>query len=320
VGSIRQAGADRLERYLRRHPYRVAWVAERLSAHTLADRADAVRSGGDLVPIRIPPGPGDLRARRIKMWRNHGRDLVVDALRQGWRQFETPTLDQFIAEVRAAPSQLMDVGANTGLYSLLAIAVGARHAHAFEPLPATAEQLHRNIAENHMFGRITPVDNAVSDAEGTATLYVPPPSFGDPIESSASLSPAFKETIAEQLQVPVTTLDAYWTGIGRPNVGVVKIDVESREADVLDGAHELVEQQRPVIFYELLPAGDAERIAAFARKHDLVDSYASPVEVVFNQPIQHMPHAWNHVLVPREKLQRAIDRYSALDLVCTVLP
>jgi FkbM family methyltransferase len=298
----------------------VSSAAERFGAQTLADHADDVLGAGDIVAVRIPHGSNDLRSRRIKMWRHGDRDLIAASLRQGWRMFEHPLPDLFVTEVRHNHGAVFDVGANTGLYSLLGAACGAQSVHAFEPYAPVAELLRRNLAINASRCSIHVVESALAAHEGRAVLYVPEPTADNAIESSASLSATFKEIVVEALsvEVEVTTADSYWRSVGSPHVSVMKIDVESRESDVLLGANQMIASDRPIIFYELLIPGDAQAISAFAVEHNLIDMYASSTEIVVNTPIDFHSDAWNHVLVPWEKLDYTVDRYRRLGIKVTL--
>ena len=309
-------------RVLTRHPgalIAAARATDALGTHTVSDHLFRVGGGRDAVVVRLPAGRTDLRSRRIAMWSHGDRDLIARALRGGFGAFEPPMPAVYVTEVRAGTGAVYDVGANTGLYALLAAAVGSPAVEAFEPYPPVLELLHRNLALNHGVGRVHVHAEAVGSEEGSATLYVPPPAPNDPVETSASLSPTFKESVAQEVVVPVTTLDAHWSASGRAPVNVVKVDVESREADVLDGAREMLAGARPLVFFELLPAGEPERITALARELDYVDGYLSPTEIVLGGVIEHHPDAWNHVLVPVERVGAFAGRARDIGLVVTLL-
>lgn len=62
------------------------------------------------------------------------------------------------------------------------------------------------------------------------------------------------ETATEQYTVDVVTLDSLFLKPGMPNVDVIKIDVEGGELDVLNGAHKLISEQRPLMLIEVANA------------------------------------------------------------------
>lgn len=70
------------------------------------------------------------------------------------------------------PFQLIDIGANQGLYSLLAAQnTNCIEAVAFEPVSTTFKLLKKNISLNGTSSRITPINAAISDQAGIATLF-----------------------------------------------------------------------------------------------------------------------------------------------------
>jgi FkbM family methyltransferase len=237
------------------------------------------------------------------MHRVGGRDQSVLALEDDWRTFEAPMPAVFWALCCGLPGHVVDVGANTGIYALIAL-LSDRHREvtAFEPVPAIRQLLAANMALGGHTKRACLLGAAVGAESGAATLFVPPSASDDYVETSASLSADFKGVPGDEIQVPVTTLDAWWTGAGSPAVSVVKIDVESREYDVLRGADRLVAAQQPVLFYELLPQGDAQGIGSWARDRDLVDVRLRPDRAVVGAEPIFDRAAWNHMLVPQSQL------------------
>lgn len=135
----------------------------------------------------------------------------------------------------------IDVGAYTGLYSIVAAKRGAR-VFAFEPMVANYWRLGVNIALNKVF--VTTKQCAVSDYEGTATLrYNPrvPLTTGASLEIGISANEKTVETLC-------TSLDA----LAFQNVAVIKIDVERHELHVLRGAVQTIERDRPAMLIETL--------------------------------------------------------------------
>ncbi|MBX9243460.1 FkbM family methyltransferase [Actinotalea ferrariae] len=292
-------------------------LLEMAGAHTLADRLDRRRAGGEVVALRLPADVHDVRSHRVKALRRAGTDQCVEAFHQGgWWGYERPLPDVFLATLRGAPGVVLDVGANTGVYSLIASTVRGASVHAFEAFPPVAALLRENLALNRTSARVTVVDRAVSDSEGSIELFVPPDS--GLVETSSSIDAGFKEG-STPITVPTVTLDAYWTSLGRPPVTLVKIDVEGAEHRVLAGAHELVGRARPVLFLEVLPGAHFEDLEVFLGRHGLVDVRLSQWEAVVGDAVIHHGLAWNHAFVPAERLEEFLAPLPRLGLKVTRL-
>ena len=72
---------------------------------------------------------------------------------------------------------VLDIGANLGLYSLVAAALG-RNVLAVEPVPSTLLRFHKAIKLGHFEKRITVLQNIVSDKHGTVSMAVSPSNKG----------------------------------------------------------------------------------------------------------------------------------------------
>ncbi len=280
-------------------------VLDRLGAHDAAARLQRARAGEGVVVVEVPTA----RASRVEMHRLGGRDQVARALHAGgWSAFEPP-LPSFVAHLMEREGGvLLDVGANTGLYSLIATAAhpGAR-AIAFEPVPAIQALLRANIDLNGRADRVAVDDAAVGEATGRATLHLPPAQLDGTIETSASLEPDFKEEIAERLEVRTSTLNDAWAAHGSPPVTMVKIDVEGSEARVLRGAAALVAACRPVVSVEVLGRLDSAPLEEIRSALGYVDvTLAAEVAVVGRAAVAVQPDAPNHLLVPPERLEQVV--------------
>ncbi len=138
---------------------------------------------------------------------------LATACRRAWLEGETTMLAAFAAEVRPGDA-VADVGANIGIYTLLAASLGAR-VESFEPNPTTRRLLRQNVRLNR-FDNVQVHDEAVTDEEGTVRLQQAGV-FG---EQSRILGDG-------ELAVPATRLP--------PGFDVVKIDVEGHELSVIGG-------------------------------------------------------------------------------------
>lgn len=190
-------------------------------------------------------------------YRSIADDLIGRALFwRGLKDWEAETIDVFLTLARQA-RLLVDVGANTGVYALLACAVNPRaEVLAFEPVPHIHQHLRRNLDLNDLGGRCHAVAAAVADFTGTAPLHVP----AVPLPTSATLGEkGFRAKQGSVVDVDVTTLDEACRG--RDDVDVVKIDVEGSEHLVLGGMQRVLETCRPAIIIECNPDGPYREIS-----------------------------------------------------------
>ena len=166
--------------------------------------------------------------------------------RSGLGQYEPPTAAAMLAlcDLAGPGFVLYDVGANMGLYGALAASMfSPRRVHAFEPAPASAAVATRIAKRNDL--SLTVHQLAVSDRAGTAELHISPVS-----DASNSLVAGFRDT-EEHIEVETVTLDEVVARTGdRPDI--VKIDVETHERAVLDGARSTILEHRPAIVVEVL--------------------------------------------------------------------
>ncbi len=142
-----------------------------------------------------------------------------------------------------------DIGANIGyMTSVMAARLRAGGSiHAFEPMPQLAGVLRTHA---HQWATLTRADIhvhqvAVAQKAGSATLYVPQ-SFAEN-RGQASLAPSTSLAdggAATDLSLTVTTVRLDDIFKSDAHLGVVKIDVEGLELEVLRGASELLRTRR----------------------------------------------------------------------------
>lgn len=132
---------------------------------------------------------------------------------------------------RRQPYLFLDIGANQGLYSLIAARNPACHGvFAFEPVAATRAFLERNIALNPGSGKITVVPAAISATDGPLDILVRAGHSGGARIDAAPDAPA--GFLPERIDaISRKGLDAI--PLGAEGEIVVKIDVEGHEETVL---------------------------------------------------------------------------------------
>lgn len=140
---------------------------------------------------------------------------------------------------------LLEVGANFGVYSLPGVAeYGFARAVAYEPDPAAFALLEHNIERNSLGERVTAYHAALSEQPGELTLSLGAGNAGDNriVDGSDSLG---RPTV----RVPARTFDDE-VAAGRiplADLGLVWLDVQGHEGEVLAGADSLLESNVPIV-------------------------------------------------------------------------
>jgi FkbM family methyltransferase len=188
-------------------------------------------------------------------------DGIVDALYYGSNYDERSDLSLFLA-LAARSRQILDIGANTGVYSLCSAAQDpAARIFAFEPNPVNAARFRRNVSLNR-FENIVLDESAIGSQSGSIEFNVPE---NNQVIDVSSASREFSEQFYPGLQwkkirVPVKTVDEIRSSLPGP-AHLVKCDVESYEMEVFRGARETIAADRPAILFECFP--DEEKIRFF---------------------------------------------------------
>ncbi len=161
-------------------------------------------------------------------------------------QYERNLVD-WARELAPRSKQFIDCGAHMGSWSLV-MATHFREVHAFEPQRLVFQQLCGNAALNGLT-KLFAYNTGLDAEPGQLTLQRPGVDRGS---SSARADVAARFT-AEGISlspevVPVATLDHFSAALN--DVGLIKIDVEGLELRVLQGATNVIRNNRPKMLIE----------------------------------------------------------------------
>jgi len=148
---------------------------------------------------------------------------------------EPETVDWILENFRAGDT-LFDIGANIGIYSILAAALNPEGTVvAVEPMPATFARLCQNAKVNAL-RNVDPYCVAVADRTGLGTFNYASLWEGSSMHSLGAprATEQFGETVVFRSGIGVVTLDDLAAVAGTPSL--IKIDVDGGEDDVLAGA------------------------------------------------------------------------------------
>jgi len=157
-----------------------------------------------------------------------------------------PRLMNWLRRVTRPGDTFIDVGANVGYVSIFASSwVGPNgRVIAFEPSRKAHERLQHNLEMNGC-SNVLPVNVGCSSVTGEVTLRTPGRDLG-----RAHVGPArFADESAETISI--TTLDQFIASNAISRIGVIKIDVEGHDIEVLRGGMAVIEGQRPAVLIEV---------------------------------------------------------------------
>ena len=156
---------------------------------------------------------------------------------------------------------ILDVGANNGIYSLVAKTINpGSEVYAFEPSMYTYKKLVRNNELNNF--NIRCINAAISNRTGQQVLYDIPKNN----QTNASLSPDkmknFKGYRGEILEytVPTFSLSDFIQENSLSNVDLIKIDIELHEPEAIEGLGNYLINYKPILIIEVLTEEIAMRL------------------------------------------------------------
>ncbi|MEQ9105640.1 MAG: FkbM family methyltransferase [Rhodothermales bacterium] len=177
---------------------------------------------------------------------------------KGLNGFE-PGMQVWFRRLAEQADSFFDVGANIGLYSLLAVKYNPKiKVVSFEPLPAAFTYLKRNALANQAVN-VDAYQIALSDASGASEFHFSlNPKFlfvEDQLVSTGSLDEVQGYRTERRMAIPVTlqTLDDFMDAYRGHGIDLIKIDTEATEHMVIKGARKTFGTHRPIVFCEVLP-------------------------------------------------------------------
>ena len=173
--------------------------------------------------------PRQARVGAAAVWLNPDDPVISGALALG--VYERGEIAFFRSRFRAGMT-LLDVGANVGLYSALALSTPGFRGRvlAIEPHAESRRYLEKTLASNApQPGAAQIIGLAASDHAGTLALYKNPENKGD--------NRLYPDPLLQgEESVGADTLDNICRGAGIASAQFVKIDVQGAEAQVVRGA------------------------------------------------------------------------------------
>ena len=145
---------------------------------------------------------------------------------------------QFLREHLSDATNIIDIGANYGVYSVCFAKQCRGKVYAFEPVATTFDFLKQSVAQNNLDNLIVE-QCAVSNQNGTGYIAT---------GSHAELNRLSNDEQGEQVEL--VSLDEYLPE--NETIDFIKIDAEGHEIDVLKGMQKLIEKQHPSMMFEIV--------------------------------------------------------------------
>ena len=140
---------------------------------------------------------------------------------------------------------IIDIGANTGVYSLVAKTVNPKaKIFSFEPHPMFFKMLYQNAALNNF--DIVLSEKAVSNQDNLVTI--------DDYSGQSST-----------LTTKSVKLDTFIKQNAITKIDLIKIDVETHEPQVLEGFSQYLFQYKPTMIIEILNKEIADKVFDFVK-------------------------------------------------------
>jgi FkbM family methyltransferase len=138
----------------------------------------------------------------------------------------------FVLHALRPRNLFLDVGANVGVYTILASGAVGAFSIAIEPLPRTFQQLKKNVALNDLCNLVELLNHAVGEKSGSARFTT---------DYDAMNHIAANGETTSFCEIPMIRLDE---ALGDRIPDIMKVDVEGYELPALRGLGKLIENQK----------------------------------------------------------------------------
>lgn len=186
-------------------------------------------------------------------------------LKEGWM---VDLLTKFLPQI---DGDILDIGSNLGQTILKIKSVDeTRNVYAFEPNPTCVNYLYKLIRANN-FQHIDVFPCAAGNTNGILKLNM----YNEDVDESATIIENFRtQDITRSVHIASLNLDSLLLEI-EAKPGLIKIDVEGAELDVLLALKEVITEYRPVIICEILPVYDEKKNPERLHRQNKIQSFLS---------------------------------------------
>ena len=191
----------------------------------------------------------NIEASRFRIY-SEADDFIANDIYYGL-DYETSEFKLIKALVNKS-NYFVDVGANTGIFSIFASCVNNDlQVISFEPHPGNLKRLLKNVALNK--APIQSFELAMGNKESTTHFTIP---LDDSLSTISSINNNFTENFSDTafktIEVKQRTLDSFLKPYPISSRDLIKIDVEYYEPQVLEGAAGILSTAKPWLLLEVL--------------------------------------------------------------------
>ena len=174
----------------------------------------------------------------------------------------------------------IDVGVNVGqtLINLKALDPERRYV-GFEPNPACVFYVNELIKQNRFQNcTIFPIGLFTQDSVLSLDLFA-----DNQTDQAASLIANYRpgQKIYSRIYVPVFRFESVSSLLNIDNVGIIKIDVEGAELEVIKSLSRIIRDYRPIILLEVLPIRFNENVFRKNRQEELEQIFNDMNYIIF---------------------------------------
>lgn len=148
---------------------------------------------------------------------------------------------------------VIDMGANFGWYTNIfsSLVGGAGRVYSIEPIPETF-QVMTGIVRKLELANVSPMNYAMSKADGTAVMRVPKHEYGgnNYYRAQIDLKQGELRQAMKEYTVPMRCLDSLFLDVAN-SITFIKCDVEGHELAVVSGGAQFLRKSKPAWLMEV---------------------------------------------------------------------
>lgn len=229
--------------------------------------------------------------------------------------FEAYEYNWLFKELAQNATCFLDVGANIGLYSVLAAKYNAQlQIHSFEPGKGAVHFLRRNIAQNNLQQQVSIHELAMSNQDTQLEFH----EAGHPkfpwlqhnLNGSSSLQAEHGRIKETAYKVAVCRLGSFLQQQALSHFDLLKLDTEHTEQLIIADSQDILAANRPLIMIEIYPeiANEIQHLLSkWTAYHYLRLERPELKEIDLSELGLHQTNV-NYLLVPQERMHW-IEKY-----------